>query len=92
MAKEIKTKQGYTVLKVSIDDIVSWGGIGICDSCNTTMMQGYLIYVLNACYCGECFSRWDSEAKFYKEDLAVEQRIKSFYSKYVKLESEENEQ
>jgi hypothetical protein len=87
MAIKFKIPIGWTVYKVTREEIFSWGGACICDYCNDVMTDdSYLIPVLNSCYCKKCFDEWEQTGKFYKEDLPVEARIINFYDKILKLE------
>lgn len=69
-----QTPKGHKYIEVSLKQMVGpLKGLGICDSCCVTQMStGFLIPVLNSVYCKECFDQWNSEAKFYKEDVDYE--------------------
>lgn len=68
-----KTPQGYTYLPVLPSHIYNWGGLGVCDSCNQDIQQGYLVFILNSCICSNCFNEWVDRAKVYPEDLAYQE-------------------
>lgn len=84
MAKEFKSRKGYRVFKVSIEEIFNWGGFAVCDSCNSTAFDNVFIPVLNSCYCRECFNRWNSNHELYPEDIVVQDRVISRYKQFFK--------
>ncbi|MGM9543568.1 MAG: hypothetical protein ACI3T9_01160 [Romboutsia timonensis] len=70
--KEIKyTPQGFSYVDVNLIDVISWGGLGICNGCNKGPFENMkLIFVLGDTYCEECFNEWLERAKHYnKEDI-----------------------
>lgn len=84
MAREFKSKKGYRVFEVSINEILSWGGLAVCDSCNNARRDNVLIPVLNSCYCSECFDEWNKRHEFYPEDVAVQERIINYHKRFFK--------
>lgn len=66
------TKQGYKFISVTIAEVLAWGGLGICDSCNKSAGTGKYIPVLNSYYCQKCFDEWQAIAKYYPEDMQYE--------------------
>lgn len=72
MNQKIKyTSQGFSYVDVELDDIIKWGGLGICNSCNVgPFSKMKLVYVLTDTYCEKCFNKWQERAKNYsKEDI-----------------------
>lgn len=87
MAKKFKITVGWTIYNVTREEIFSWGGACVCDSCNEDMTDdSSLIPVLNHCYCQKCFDDWEKRGKFYKEDLPFETKNINYYDKILKLE------
>lgn len=76
------TKQGYSYLPVTREEMLSWGGLAVCDSCNQNMSHGYLIYILNSCYCARCFNEWQERAHHYPEDLQLQERYQDKWYQY----------
>lgn len=71
------TPEGFSYVDVTLKDCLSWGGLGICDSCNKGPFENLkLIYVLHDTYCDECFNKWVERAKKYsKEDILYDLSI-----------------
>ena len=72
------TSRGFTYLPVSSDDCLSWGGFAVCDYCNASFEQGYLVFILNSCICPECMADWLTRQQSYtdddvKQDLAFQE-------------------
>ena len=77
------TRTGYTYLPVLPQHILNWGGLGVCDFCNTNIItQGYLVFVLNSCVCPRCFHAWLSRALIYEEDLQYQQECQDYWYNY----------
>lgn len=75
MAKIIDNPKGFRIIEMSLVEVnQAFGGLGICDLCNTSSQAGYYIAVLNSWYCHECYNRWVKNAKRYAEDIAIETR------------------
>ncbi|SMP85840.1 hypothetical protein SAMN06313486_1015 [Epsilonproteobacteria bacterium SCGC AD-308-P11] len=71
----LKTEKGHNYIEVTfIEMTINLHGLGLCDSCSnpSVMPNGFLIPVLNAVYCNNCFKRWKKTAKYYKEDAEYE--------------------
>ena len=85
--KLIPTKCGHIAYQTSAEEIISIGGMGICDHCNEKPPVGILIPVLNHWICEECFKDWDKRAKFYPEDCPAERRIAAYYRSVLRLEN-----
>ena len=66
------TDKGFKIIPVTIEQVLSWGGLGICDSCNLSTNSGKYIGVLNSYYCQECFDRWHKGAINYPDDRPYE--------------------
>lgn len=75
MAEKFKIKAGWTVYKVSSVEVQLWGGLCLCDSCNTDTRnsENFLIPVMNLCYCKKCFDLWADNCKFYEDDVKFEE-------------------
>lgn len=74
MAEIVKNDKGFKVLKMSLEEVNSIGGLGICDFCNAASHEGYYIAVLNMWYCPKCYKEWISRAKYYPEDASIENK------------------
>lgn len=74
MAKIVKNKKGFKILKMSLAEVNSIGGFGICDFCNNASKEGYYIAVLNMWYCPKCYEEWCLRAEYYPQDVEVENR------------------
>ena len=89
MARKFKIDQGWTIYETSIQEILNWGGHGICDHCNETMLLGgFLVPVLNHCICEKCFEEWKPRATMHKEDLPIEAKNIEYYDDILELEDE----
>lgn len=82
----VKTKSGYIAYSASRNEVATLGGYGICDFCNKTDESGYLVPVLNQWLCPSCFEKWDAQAKYYPEDLNIEDRNAQYYERVLTLE------
>ena len=77
MAKTIKNEKGFKIIKIGFFEMV---GIThnpdvVCDSClNPKVNQGYYIAVLNQWFCKKCYEKWYKTAKYYEQDLLVEEK------------------
>lgn len=93
MKREIKyTPQGYSYINVSLKECLSWGGLGICDGCNTGPHEKLkLIWALNDTYCETCFNKLLERQKNYsKEDIEHDLKLqrendKRYYDYYSKF-------
>lgn len=73
MAEIIENKKGFKVIKVTLNDCLNWGGLGICDWCNECIGEyGYYVAVLNSVMCEKCYLEWYERAKNYPEDKRIE--------------------
>jgi hypothetical protein len=69
------TKSGLTYFKISKENIQkAFKTMGVCDYCNASGSTLYLIPVLNATKCKECFDEWKERAVKYPEDSLYEER------------------
>ena len=74
---------GLTYYRVTVPELRLIGGLGICDDCGATPLEGgYLVPVLNHYQCKRCFEDWSSRAKHYSEDDWFEE-IQMKYWEYV---------
>jgi hypothetical protein len=79
------TSKGFKIIPVTLGHILGWGGIGICDSCNSFMPSGgTYVGALNCVHCEACFKEWHTRAKYYKEDQPAEQRFIDRTLAYIK--------
>lgn len=85
MIEKFKTKVGWMVYKIPAKKTQLLGGFGICDCCNSNADFGYLIPVLNQYFCAKCFQEWEKTAKFYLEDVEVENRIIKYYENILNI-------
>lgn len=72
MAIEIKNQLHFKVLEMSSNELLSTGGLSICDNCCVPMQKGYYIAVLNMTYCKEHYFNWLKNAINYPEDRNYE--------------------
>jgi len=72
--EEIKSKQGWRIIPLTLSDIIKLGGYGICDSCNASSFKFMYIGVLNSAYCQKCYEEWETTAKYYPEDVRIESK------------------
>jgi len=83
--RKINTKSGYIAYSCSALEIKIIGGLGICDECNKTARNGYLVPVLNHYMCGDCFKEWDVSATYYPEDIPFEKKYAAYYEAVIGL-------
>lgn len=74
MAQKVENPKGFKVIKMTLAEVNSIGGLGICDFCNAASTEGYYIAVLNMWYCPKCYQEWLERAEYYPEDAAIENR------------------
>lgn len=85
--KRLTTEKGHIAYKTSLAEVLSWGGLGICDSCNEFHPEGgYVVPVLNWWMCEKCFKEWITRAIHYPEDDQYERQVASYYEKILKVE------
>lgn len=73
MATIINNEKGFKVIEVSISEInKAFGGLGICDNCNSASFTHKYIAVLNSCYCPKCYEDWNKRSIYYPQDINVE--------------------
>ena len=80
--KSIKyTRQGFSYVDVSLEEILNWGGYGVCTSCDKVLCSKMkLIYVLHDTLCLRCFNEWLERCKTYtKEDIKYDLKIQKYY-------------
>ena len=83
--KQFKSKCGYIIFKCTALEIISIGGLGICDHCNNFSEVGYLIPVLNHWLCESCFLKWDENSTYYPEDIPFEKKNTKYYLSHIPL-------
>ena len=86
--KKLKTKNGLTAYKVTLEENQTIGGFGICDECGKETEEGYLVPVLNHYQCEGCFENFSKRAKRYPEDDHIEQRRISYFENRIPLDKE----
>lgn len=84
--KRMKLNCGHIAYEVSQAEVMLLGGFGICDNCNTAAGKGYLVPVLNRWLCPKCFKEFNSRAKFYPEDLWVEEKNCRYYESIIPMD------
>lgn len=92
MNREIKhTPRGYSYIDVSLEECLNWGGLGICDGCNTGPHQKLkLVWALHDTYCPKCFENWLERQKNYSNsdvefDVELQNKLdKQYYDAYSK--------
>ena len=85
MAEVFKNDKEFLILKISSIEIVMYGSLGICDSCNQTDYTGYFVAVLNYWLCPKCYEEWMDNAIYYPEDAPYERRTFEQYKKLFNL-------
>ena len=84
--RKFKTKNGYIAYKTTVPEIMTTGGLGICDSCGKPHPEGgYLIPVLNSWYCEKCFNDFQENVPYYPEDAPYERRKAAYFEKMIPL-------
>lgn len=82
--EKFHTKSGLIAYKTTVEEIMSIGGLGICDECGEFSFDGgFLVPVLNHWQCKECFEDWQSRAKYYPEDAPFEARYARYYENVI---------
>lgn len=80
MNKKINyTPEGFSYVDIDYHDWLSWGGLGICDSCGRgPFSKMKLIYILHDTYCENCFKKWLERCKKYsKQDIEYDLNIQN---------------
>lgn len=88
MAVKIKNSKGFIVYKMKGAETMKLGGCGVCDYCNNTSANGYLVAVLKSYYCEKCYRDWLKRAKYYEEDRRYELKYINYYDKIFKIKGE----
>lgn len=85
--KKLTLPCGLIAYRTSGEEVLSWGGLCICDECGEFHPEGgYLVPVLNHWQCTDCFKDWSSRAKHYPEDEDFERRVASYYEGILPVE------
>ena len=90
MAKVIVNPKGFKVIKTTMSECLTWGGMAICDHCNQSAREGYFVAVLNHWVCPECYKEWYNSAKVYQEDKHYEKLVFNRYCKLLKIDQEKD--
>lgn len=70
----------FKIIKTSMQEVVSIGGCGICDSCAKSSFIGYLIPALGRYwYCENCYQEWLKICKYYEEDKDFETKKYDYF-------------
>ena len=81
---KFKIPCGWRVFHTTYGEIISFGGLGICDDCSTLHTEGgYLVPVLNHWMCQSCFDEWRFRTQFYPSDVCFEQINIDIYQEYL---------
>lgn len=85
--KKFRNKNGHIVIPASRTLLVEkFKGYGICDRCNETDSEGFLIPVLgHKWYCTACKEDWEKTAIAYPEDAAYEREVAGQLCKIIAL-------
>ena len=83
--EEVKTSEGFLVLKVSNYELAKATGTqyAICDNCCFDDEYGYYVAVLNRWLCPLCYAKWKKHATRYSEDVPVEERNYQWYKELI---------
>jgi len=84
--KKIKTKAGYIAYETTIEENMLLGGRGVCDDCNSSVPNGYLVPVLNHYVCLECYKDFDDRSKYYPEDIPFETKNAAYFEAMIPME------
>jgi hypothetical protein len=83
MANAYATDKNFLVIEASSAEVISLGGMGICDSCEAASRSGHIVSVLaGRWYCPNCYQRWHAEAINYEEDHSYE---KITFDRFIKM-------
>ena len=72
------TDCGFSYVKVTPYENISWGGFCVCNGCNGQFENEdmNLIFVLDDTYCDDCFKKWLERQKTYnKEDIEYDLKL-----------------
>jgi hypothetical protein len=74
MATVVSNPKGYRVIECTNKELGAVTGLYdcICDNCNEPKQHGYLITVLNAWFCEECYKDFTQNNSPYPEDEPYE--------------------
>lgn len=82
--QKLLTPHGYIAYRTTTAEIQSIGGLGVCDECGEHHPEGgYLVPVLNHWMCEKCFNEWESDARYYPEDIPVQNRRAAYYESLI---------
>jgi hypothetical protein len=83
--EEVKTSEGFLVLKVSNQELAKATDqeYCVCDHCLASPKEGYYVAVLNSWLCPLCYANWKKHATRYSEDIPVEERNYQFYKNLI---------
>ena len=84
MAKQVEFDK-FKIIECSASEVLKWGGMAICDTCNQHSKKGYYVAVLNRWLCPECFEEWKGCAKYYPEDEPIERKNFNIYGHILGL-------
>lgn len=87
--KRITTKTGYVAYEASAVETTMLGGFGICDECSQATERGYLVPVLNHYQCPACFEDWSKSARYYPEDIPIQNKNAAYFESKIPLTKEE---
>ena len=85
--EEVKTSEGFLVLKVSNQELAKATKQEhcVCDHCLASPEEGYYVAVLNSWLCPLCYADWKKHATRYSEDVPVEERNYRRYKTLLKF-------
>ena len=79
--EEVKTSEGFLVLKVSNQELAKATNQEhcVCDHCLASPEEGYYVAVLNSWLCPLCYAKWKKHATRYSKDIPVEEINYQYY-------------
>lgn len=82
-----KTENGHLFLSLNIQQLLSIGGLGICDRCGCAAFKMKYVGALNMAFCYSCFDEWNNQAVYYEEDSSFEKRYIDITIRQIKKKS-----
>lgn len=89
MAQIVDNKKNFKVIQCNLQEVLKFGGMGICDTCGSPSFDGYYVAVLNRWLCSKCYHEWLERATNYPEDKQIEEKNFNFY-KNILIQEEDS--
>ena len=88
--EEVKTSEGFLVLKVSNYELAKATNqeYCVCDHCLASPEEGYYVAVLNSWLCPKCYANWKKRATRYFTDVPIEEKNYQFYKNLISKSEE----